>query len=176
MRWVIGLAKSVCAAFAIAFISLGTGVSAQAATYNWSFDCQAAISSCIGSGTLETSPAIGPALLTGIQGKWGGATITGPITPGGYFGNDNLILALTPTTALTFNGIAFTAGGSSVNLFYSGGEYNFIDSSAAIGTGTFTVSETPIPAALPLLASGLAVLVLFGWHRKREAVAKLAGA
>jgi hypothetical protein len=37
---------------------------------------------------------------------------------------------------------------------------------------TFTpVGTTPLPAALPLFASGLGALGLFGWRRKRKAVA-----
>lgn len=36
------------------------------------------------------------------------------------------------------------------------------------------VSATPLPAALPLFPSGLGALGLFGWRRKRKAVAALA--
>jgi hypothetical protein len=39
-------------------------------------------------------------------------------------------------------------------------------------TGDFAV--TPIPDALPLFATGLAALLLFGWHRKRKAIAVVA--
>jgi hypothetical protein len=31
------------------------------------------------------------------------------------------------------------------------------------------IGQTPLPAALPLFASGLAGLGLLGWHRKRKA-------
>ena len=34
-----------------------------------------------------------------------------------------------------------------------------------------TVSEVPLPAALPLFASGLAGLGLLGWRRKKKAIA-----
>jgi hypothetical protein len=37
--------------------------------------------------------------------------------------------------------------------------------------GTWSVTTTPIPAALPLFASGLGVLGLLGWRRKRKAAA-----
>jgi hypothetical protein len=37
------------------------------------------------------------------------------------------------------------------------------------GLGAWTpVAETPLPAALPLFATGLGTLVLFGWRRKRR--------
>jgi hypothetical protein len=35
--------------------------------------------------------------------------------------------------------------------------------------GTYTGTETPLPAALPLFATGLGALGLLGWRRKRRA-------
>ena len=40
--------------------------------------------------------------------------------------------------------------------------------------GTFTVSTTPLPAALPLFATGLGAMGLFGWRRKRKNATALA--
>ena len=37
------------------------------------------------------------------------------------------------------------------------------------------VSATPLPAALPLFATGLGALGLLGWRRKRKASAAVAG-
>ena len=37
-----------------------------------------------------------------------------------------------------------------------------------------TVPETPVPAALPLFATGLGAMGLFGWRRKRKNVAAIA--
>lgn len=37
--------------------------------------------------------------------------------------------------------------------------------------GTWSTSATPLPAALPLFASGGAVLSFLGWRRKRKAIA-----
>jgi hypothetical protein len=34
---------------------------------------------------------------------------------------------------------------------------------------SFSISEVPIPAALPLFATGLGALGLLGWRRKRKA-------
>jgi hypothetical protein len=39
-----------------------------------------------------------------------------------------------------------------------------------------TIPPTPLPAALPLFASGLGVMGLFGWRRKRKNAAALAAA
>jgi hypothetical protein len=41
------------------------------------------------------------------------------------------------------------------------------------GTGTFAVA-TPLPATLPLFATGLGTLGLFGWRRKRNNTAAIA--
>jgi hypothetical protein len=41
----------------------------------------------------------------------------------------------------------------------------------ALGADTLTVSATPLPAALPLFATGLGVIGLLGWRRKRKTAA-----
>jgi hypothetical protein len=41
---------------------------------------------------------------------------------------------------------------------------------------SFDVSQTPLPAALPLFATGLGAMGLFGWRRKRKNVAAIAAA
>jgi hypothetical protein len=54
---------------------------------------------------------------------------------------------------------------------------NSVDSSGGPGELTVTIvatSATPLPAALPLFATGLGALGLFGWRRKRKAAAPLA--
>ena len=50
--------------------------------------------------------------------------------------------------------------------------YSVIASSDIVGT----VAATPLPAALPLFATGLAVTGLLGWRKKRKAAAALAAA
>jgi hypothetical protein len=50
-----------------------------------------------------------------------------------------------------------------------------LSASNSFSPGTWSVSDppsaTPIPAALPLFASGVAALGLFGWHRRRKTAA-----
>jgi hypothetical protein len=55
----------------------------------------------------------------------------------------------------------------------------YVDSlgSYDLPAGTLVISTTtPLPAALPLFASGLGALGLFGWRRKRKSAAALAAA
>ena len=57
---------------------------------------------------------------------------------------------------------------------YGGGQFYASGSAQPLGDLTFRViGETspavPLPTALPLLATGLGVLGLFGWRRKRKA-------
>ena len=60
----------------------------------------------------------------------------------------------------------------------SGGA-NCLDCGIAAGlenmTGTI-VAATPLPAALPLFATGLGAMGLFGWRRKRKNTAAIAAA
>ena len=51
--------------------------------------------------------------------------------------------------------------------------FNANGDSALVGTWDITTSETPLPAALPLFASGLGALGLLGWRRRsRKIIAK----
>src|ERR1039458_8728862 len=47
----------------------------------------------------------------------------------------------------------------------------FYDASTYVGTLEVFATTTPLPAALPLFASGLGALGLLGWRRKRKAAA-----
>ena len=63
---------------------------------------------------------------------------------------------------------------NSYAFVYNGNEFGFtapigafgIDTNLRLGTA---VIETPLPAALPLFATGLGALGLFGWRRKKKA-------
>jgi len=71
------------------------------------------------------------------------------------------------------NGAAILYLGISDSRFYGAPGYPccndpswYIDNS---GTFEVTIAETPLPATLPLFASGLGALGLLGWHRKKKA-------
>jgi hypothetical protein len=56
--------------------------------------------------------------------------------------------------------IAFNNKGETANVFYD--------------SLNITVAQTPLPAALPLFATGLGALGLLGWRRKRKNAAAIA--
>ena len=104
--------------------------------------------------------------------------VSGDNEPGGPW---QLHLALDGTTLLTVNGIdqasgtnpgttetvSFTAAGTSALLLFS---QTYLSPASPI-IDNVEVSGTPLPAALPLFASGLGALGLLGWRRKRKATA-----
>ena len=69
----------------------------------------------------------------------------------------------------TFAIVWLTNTGAATNLFYtvpSGGEV-FESTTASLFSFT-PVGAVPLPAALPLFATGLGALGLLGWRRKRK--------
>ena len=61
---------------------------------------------------------------------------------------------------------AAAASGETFNVLYSAASDN-----VSIRGVAFAPDETPLPAALPLFATGLGALGLLGWRRKRKAQA-----
>jgi hypothetical protein len=54
------------------------------------------------------------------------------------------------------------------------GEIVAFDDPVVVGTWQVTMGVTPLPAALPLFATGFGVIGLFGWRRKKNAAAVVA--
>ena len=99
----------------------------------------------------------------------------------------------TPWLSAT-GGWAFSANGHTYNPYTGGASYGVIpyvylygdtgSGAQANGVGSRmslsvieeTAQATPLPAALPLFASGLGAMGLFGWRRKRKNAAALAAA
>jgi len=88
---------------------------------------------------------------------------------GGIYVNGGTLMVLDST----FAGNTATQGGA---IYNNGGivtltNNTFKDSSDDVFNNGGTVTVTPLPAALPLFATGLAGLVLFGRRRKKKAAA-----
>ena len=77
----------------------------------------------------------------------------------------NLLLSASPSMLLVDQGESIVAGFAYL-----------MDAGFAITLVNGTVSATPLPAALPLFATGLAVLGPLGWRRKRKAAAEASAA
>jgi len=176
---------------------------ANAATFNWTYTSVATLcgdeSSCgteSGSGSLTTSAA---GLINQFTGTFDGFTIIAVQPVGGYGSNDNVLNSSEPY--LDSSGVSFqvsdpalTADGGVFDIaivsYYTDGSmpgcsvadcYGTFNDSYSIlnSTGDFTisaVSATPLPAALPLFATGLGAMGLLGWRRKRKSAAVIAGA
>ena len=90
----------------------------------------------------------------------------------GLSGDDALVLATQTAAFFTYNlstSIGPITGGARVPpvaVFTSAGQLLFDEVPEA---STFTAVVTPLPAALPLFATGLGALGLLGWRRKRKA-------
>jgi hypothetical protein len=94
------------------------------------------------------------------------------------FGNFSYGITLTNAgtgaTQLVFNVTDINALSAASFLLSTGNTPSFFAAdilSANGNTGTVGVAATPLPAALPLYASGLGALALLRWRRKRKAAA-----
>ena len=102
-------------------------------------------------------------------------TVGGTVSAFAYEANTNLANLILPSSAPMilianleppdpcFTGAACQASGPIIAF----------DQAVQIGTWDVTISETPLPAALPLFATGLGVMGLLGWRRKRKNAASL---
>ena len=137
-----GFTNPVTVTFSVA----GTGSGSLTGPYH-AFDNQSAEAAGFTNETLQTSLLFifGPAAF----GSYALSTSIGPITDDDMWNP----------------GVSFpsTAGALIIN-FVIGEEGTF---TAATGT---VAQVVPLPAALPLFATGLGVLGLLGWRRKRKAV------
>ncbi len=165
---------------------------AHASTYDVTFtgsnfDLSAVIT------TANSLDALGGYDITGISGTVTGPTsgaitslLSNPNQPyqGTYYASgygwnyDNVLFS----GAVPFdnNGLLFSFGTDIVANLYSVGSsfYLSVDNPSSFwnpgDVGTLSASDppaTPLPAALPLFATGLGLLGLLGWHRKRKAAA-----
>jgi hypothetical protein len=154
---------------------------ANASTFDWSFTGAGG-----GSGTFTASLVSGDQYLVSIvTGTVNGQSI-GLIEPVNDYGsNTNTIFYPSPSGPLTLgNGVEFTCpscGGVDMLFAFGGGNWietgmaGFSQTDTLIQfTGSLEVAQTPLPAALPLFATGLGALGLLGWRRKRKTSAAIA--
>ena len=145
------------------------------------FDVTVSCPTCIiTSGTITdvTTPLGGDRYrITSILGDLGGFPVT-LLAPGTYLANDN-ILYFPPTPALfDVFGVGMSIDGEDTKvacIFTACGViYPDPNTIAGIHPATFTVTQTPLPAALALFATGLGALGLLGWSKRWKSAAALA--
>jgi len=92
------------------------------------------------------------------------ATLNIPVTPSGPCAGFNA--GFCPFTA---NGISFA--GIAMSVAFAGVADQVVFDDVTFGSATPGGGAVPLPAALPLFATGLGALGLLGWRRKKKAVA-----
>jgi hypothetical protein len=81
----------------------------------------------------------------------------------GNFGN---VISPTANPNFSSSGSLITLGVVTVGQYANGSATSYFDNLDM--DITYTPNPTPVPAALPLFASGLGAMGLFGWRRKRK--------
>ena len=119
----------------------------------------------------------------GTGGPGGGSSVSTTSTDGGYSGT----WTFTPGTTGLVPGFILIHAGGGPNILYeinTPGDSGNWDTSENINNGgqqanlsnfdMFSGTAVPLPAALPLFATGIGGLGLLGWRRKRKGAAALA--
>lgn len=127
-----------------------------------------------------------PSLSTGGTVTESGGTLTGTFNIAGVnigLGSSSKLFYVVEGTSVLLTGVlsgqTSVPGGIdsivSLTLGNNGG-YIFTDSANASlnSSGSVSVSQTPLPTSLPLLATGLGIIAMIGWYRKRRVGAYLA--
>ena len=167
----------------VAIVPLGLAISVGAAnaspttttTFAWSESAYG------GSGTLTATFVGGDEYsVTGISGTFDGYTISSLVSPFGYNGNDNELF-YPSSVLLDGGGISFVAGGIDWQIFYYNSEFGYqtiytFEGGQYQTPDEFSATPTPLPAALPLFATGIGAMGLLGWRRKRKNAGVIAAA
>jgi hypothetical protein len=154
-------------------------VAVQASTLTYDVTLTALIGLEGGGGSFSISvPSNGSGVLTDNHGL---TSMNVDVGPAAFGITDSAVSYTYVGSTLVLTGISGTI--SPFNLFSitfgSGGVYNFTDSANSslnsLGLVSISqVSQTPLPTSLPLLATGLGALAMFGWWRKRKVGSSLA--
>lgn len=112
--------------------------------------------------------------VSDISGIWNGIPILGLLPPGTYGGNDNVLFGASPH--LTINGLSFAVSGGvggddgsgNVNVAYYSYWEGYSELSDAVGvTPNFDLSQTPEPASVTLLCTGIPFVLFLVRRRSR---------
>lgn len=124
-------------------------------------------------------------VLTALTGGQPNSLIIGPDSAGGFahagvydnanpsVSNHNPVVLGSATFVISMLGVNPLSTISNV-VFQFGTDTGsrLVTGVCELGCPSTSLSETPLPGALPLFASGLGALGLFGWRRKRKSAAR----
>jgi hypothetical protein len=169
----------ICVALVVAAVLVGaqapTAVRAATVTDDFNLTLKALVGTTGGTGSLAIT--INPNITSGTVS---GSAVTGDVSIGGVnisLNGDTVSYVLQGSSLLlsgVFAGLAPAPGGgvdALVSLTLgSNGAYIFTDSGNASlnSAGSVSVSQTPLPTSLPLLATGFGMIAMLGWYRKRK--------
>ena len=177
-------------ATALVGATLFTALPARAATY--SFTWVGSVTGIVNGTAVTDSNDVLTSLTGSVSDDVYSGAISSVVAPGtpGYsnWAWDNVLTATPPNFSATqSSGILFLFDNDTVigNLYYQPNNSTFYFSVSAPDSlynpgdaGVLTIAdisgiggETPLPAALPLFATGLGALGALGWRRKRKAAA-----
>jgi hypothetical protein len=174
-----------CASLLAVAVLLGaqapSAVRASTVTDDFSLTLTALVGTTSGTGSLAiTVPSTS---TSGIVTE--GSGLTGTINIAGVtitLANSSTLLYVVEGSSVLLSGMltgqAPVPGGIdsivSLTLGNNGG-YVFTDSANAslYSAGSVSISQTPLPTSLPLLATGLGIIAMIGWYRKRKVGAYL---
>jgi hypothetical protein len=162
----------------IALVSLQvSGAEAASVDFTITIVCPTCLYPTNPPGELITTPqGGGDYLVTSVIATVGGFPVSlapvGTVSNGSGGFNDNILYYNTPTPTEYFDtmGLGQLIGGNPTDIACGVGCFViYTDTPSDLHAITsLTVSQTPLPAALPLFAGGLGGLGLFGWRRKRK--------
>jgi hypothetical protein len=163
---------------------------ASALTYDVTFNAIGGPEGGSGSFTINP-PSSGGGILTAANGGLSGLSFAlsdpknsnGPSLTFGLDSSSSVSYFYQGTTlvlaGLIYGGQVGTDALLSITLGSSGG-YIFTDNAPggsgfdSFGSVNVSVAQTPLPTSLPLLATGLGILAMIGWWRKRKVGSYLA--
>jgi PEP-CTERM motif len=161
--------------FLVFFVMPSSAVTLPSLLYTWSWTDT--YDSLTGGGTLTTDGGIpgcgaGCETITNVTGNIFGEQITQ--FPGHYPYDNKLFPSSDPL--LDGTGFSFDTPTYYYEVYWYSPLNTYVlwqglESTYYYGAFTVSVAQTPLPATLPLFATGLGALGLVGWHRKRKKAA-----
>jgi hypothetical protein len=145
---------------------------AQASTVDdFSLTLKALVGTTGGTGSLAVTTNGTSGIVTEGNGLTGTISIAGVTIT---LGNSSTLSYVVEGSSVLLSGLLSGQTGTdsivSLTLGNNGG-YIFTDSAnvSLNSAGSVSISQTPLPTSLPLLATGLGIIAMLGWYRKRKA-------